>query len=154
MFDSTAFDKFTARTFIYKTAENRGVMRRGRLWLNSPQACAFSSKKNSDFYSRVEINIQIMSENIISGIVIVTNEMIIQRFSDVLLAASHFHGNFFSRNDTKMLGCRRESVYIGLTSTQAAKCVYPVEGKLQIKRDRKRFLFSVQGNGSWERAVR
>nr|DAN00600.1 MAG TPA: hypothetical protein [Caudoviricetes sp.] len=29
----------------------------------------------------------------------------------------------------------------------------PLQNK-QIKRDRIRFLYSVQGNGSWERAVR
>ena len=154
MFDSTAFDKFTVRTFIYKTAENGGVIRRGRLWLNSPQACAFSLKKNSDFYSRIEIIIRILSIDIIITIAILVNEMILLHFSAVPFPASHFYGNFFLRNDTKVLGCGRKSVYIGLTSTRAVYRVCSVGRKRQIKRDRKRFLFSVQGNGSWERAVR
>ena len=121
-------------------------MRRGRLWLNSPQACAFSSKKNSDFYSRVEINIRIVSINIISVMGIMTNKMILRQFSFFLAPASHFYRKFFLLNDTKILGCGRESVYIGLTSTRAAHRVCLAEGKLQIKRDRKRFLFTRQCN--------
>ena len=75
-----------------------------------------------------------------------TNKMILRQFSFFLAPASHFYRKFFLLNDTKILGCGRESVYIGLTSTRAAHRVCPAEGKLQIKRDRKRFLFTRQRN--------